>query len=50
MDPEIIWNLGLFVGPATSFFSLLGVIFFFYYRIDRERHREIIQALEARKH
>lgn len=47
--PDILWNLGLFVGPATSFFSLLGVIFFFYYRIDRSAHEDIVRQLEARK-
>ncbi len=49
VHPDILWNLGLFVGPATSFFSLLGVIFFFHYRIDRARHREIMQELETRR-
>ena len=46
---DILWNLGFFVGPATSFFSLLGVIFFFYYRIDRTTHEDITRQLETRR-
>ncbi len=45
---DIIWNLGFFVGPATSVFTLLGVVFFFFYRIDRKRHAEIAAAIKAR--
>ena len=34
---------------CSSDLSLLGVIFFFHYRIDRARHREIMQELETRR-
>jgi glycoside/pentoside/hexuronide:cation symporter, GPH family len=46
---DIIWNLGLFVGPATSVFTLMGVVFFFFYRIDRARHAEITRQIELRR-
>ena len=46
---EIIWNLGFFVGPATSVFSLLAVGLFFFYRIDKAAHDRIARALEERK-
>ena len=46
---DVIWNLGLFVGPATSIFSVLGIGLFLLYRIDKTRHAEIVQELEARR-
>ena len=46
---DIIWNLGLFVGPGTSIFTLLAMCLFFFYRIDRAAHRRIAQALEERR-
>lgn len=46
---DVIWNLGFFVGPATSIFSAGGVALFSMYRIDRARHAEIVRQLVARK-
>ena len=46
---DVIWSLGLFVGPATSIFSLLGVVSFLRYQIDKTRHQQIIRDLEARR-
>lgn len=46
---EVIWNLGLFVGPATSIFSAAGVVLFLFYRLDKARHAEIVRALQARR-
>jgi Na+/melibiose symporter-like transporter len=46
---DIIWNLGFFVGPATSVFSIASLFFFWFYRIDQRRHAEIIAQLAARK-
>ncbi len=45
---DVIWNLGFFEGPATSIFTIIGMLFYLGYRIDRARHAEIIAALEAR--
>ncbi len=45
---ETVWQLGFVAGPATSIFSLLALGFYLRYRIDRRRHAEIRQALEAR--
>ena len=38
-----------FVGPATSTFTLIGVVFFFFYRIDRARYAEITRGIERRQ-
>lgn len=46
---DVIWNLGLFVGPATSVFSAAGIGLFLFYRLDKSRHAEILQALEVRR-
>ena len=46
---DIIWNLGFFVGPATSVFSLLALGFFFFYRIDKAMHERIAATLAERK-
>ncbi|MDA0790539.1 MAG: MFS transporter [Proteobacteria bacterium] len=46
---EIIWNLGFFVGPATSIFTLMGVAIFVLYRMDQAKHREIVSELIARR-
>ncbi|MDE0694178.1 MAG: MFS transporter [Gammaproteobacteria bacterium] len=46
---EVIWNLGFFVGPATSFFSAAGVALFLLYRLDKARHATIARELRARQ-
>jgi Na+/melibiose symporter-like transporter len=46
VHPDVIFNLGLFRGPATSVFSLLALLLFFNYALSRERHVEIVQELE----
>lgn len=46
---DIIWKLGVYVGPATSIFTLMGVVFFFFYRIDRKRHEEITREIAERQ-
>ncbi len=46
---DVLWNLGFFVGPATSVFTLIGVCLFFFYGIDRNRHREIVTELSNRR-
>lgn len=45
---DVIWNLGFFVGPATSVFTLAAVCLFLLYRIDKARHARIVAALGAR--
>ena len=49
VSEEIVWQLGLIAGPATSIFTILGVLLFFRYKIDRARHREIIGLLRGGK-
>ena len=46
VDPDTIWWLGFCEGPATSIFTIIGVLFYMRYRIDRARHREILTALQ----
>jgi GPH family glycoside/pentoside/hexuronide:cation symporter len=49
VHPDVIFNLGLFQGPATSIFSLLALLLFFNYALSREKHVEIVQELERRR-
>ena len=49
VSEEIVWQLGFIAGPATSIFTILGVLLFFRYKIDRARHREIIGLLRVGK-
>ena len=49
VSEEIVWQLGFIAGPATSIFTILGVLLFFRYKIDRARHREIIGLLRGGK-
>jgi Na+/melibiose symporter-like transporter len=46
---DVIWKLGFAQGPATSVFSLCGLLLYLGYRLDRARHAEILRELEARK-
>jgi GPH family glycoside/pentoside/hexuronide:cation symporter len=48
VHPDVIFNLGLFQGPATSVFSLLALSLFFKYALSRERHVQIVQELKRR--
>ena len=45
---DVVWQLGFVVGPATSAFTLVGVLLFYGYPLTRSRHLEIIQALKKR--
>ena len=46
---ETVWNLGLIAGPATSTFSLLALLFYLRYRINRERHAHISERLQQQR-
>jgi GPH family glycoside/pentoside/hexuronide:cation symporter len=46
VDADTIWWLGFCEGPATSIFTITGVLFYMRYRIDRHRHAEILRELE----
>ena len=46
---DIVWDLGLIAGPATSIFSRAALGFYLRYRINYRRHREIVAELELRK-
>lgn len=47
--PETVWNLGFVQGPATSFFSFCGLLLYMGYKLNRERHAEIVAELERRR-
>jgi len=49
VDPDIVWTLGFVQGPATSVFTLLGLLLYTGYRLDRRRHAEIIAELDQRR-
>lgn len=45
---DISWQLGFIAGPATSVITLTGLILYLGYRIDRNRHAEIMAELDSR--
>jgi Na+/melibiose symporter-like transporter len=49
VDADTIWWLGFAEGPGTSVFTIIGVLFYMRYRIDRNRHRDIMAQLELRQ-
>jgi Na+/melibiose symporter-like transporter len=49
VDADTIWWLGFAEGPGTSVFTIIGVLFYMRYRIDRDKHRQIIMQLQERK-
>ena len=49
VEADIVWQLGLIAGPATSVFSTIGVLCYLFYRIDRKRHAGITAALAERQ-
>jgi len=48
VPPEKVFGLGLAVGPGLLAFYLLTLFFISRYRLSRERHREILVALDRR--
>ncbi|MCH7741886.1 MAG: MFS transporter [Proteobacteria bacterium] len=49
VDPDVIFNLGLFQGPITSVFTLGGLALYLGYKLSRSRHQEIVSELTRRK-
>lgn len=49
VDPGTIWWLGFAEGPGTSVFTIIGVLFYMRYRINRARHAEIMEALAKKR-
>ena len=49
VDPQVIFELGLFEGVIASAPTLLAVYFYGRYRIDKKRHAEILEALAAQR-
>ncbi len=49
MAAEKVDALGLAVGPGLMVFFLLTLLFVARYDLTRERHRAVMEALEARR-
>ncbi|MBW2416605.1 MAG: MFS transporter [Deltaproteobacteria bacterium] len=49
VDPDVIFRLGVAQGPATSVFTLLSLLFYFQYKLDRKKHAKIVEALAERR-
>ena len=45
---DIVWQLGMIAGPATSVITFFGMALYLRYKITRARHTEIVALLEAR--
>tara|TARA_B110000305_G_C18876718_1_gene375645 strand:- start:11 stop:556 length:546 start_codon:yes stop_codon:yes gene_type:complete len=45
---DTVWLLGFIAGPATSVFTVLGVLMYLGYQIDERRHQEIKRLLKER--
>jgi Na+/melibiose symporter-like transporter len=46
---DVVWNLGLVQGPATSVLTMIGLLLYLGYRLDRTRHAEIMLELDRRR-
>ena len=44
---DTVWWLGFWEGPGTAVFTIVGVLFYLGYQIDRRRHQEIVAALAS---
>jgi len=49
VSPDVLFNLGVIAGPATSIVGLAVLAFYFGYRLDRARIAEIQLELAARR-
>jgi len=45
---DTVWLLGFIAGPATSVFTVFGVLMYLGYRIDERRHQDIKRQLKER--
>jgi Na+/melibiose symporter-like transporter len=46
---DVLWDLGLYQTPLPSIFVLLGILLYAGYRLDRNRHAEIVRQLAERR-
>ena len=49
VPPETLVNLGLFYGPVVAGFAIVSLWCYQHYSLTRERHAEILDALNARR-
>ena len=49
VDPDVIFRLGVVQGPATSVFTLLSLLLYLQYRLDRKKHAGIAAQLAQRR-
>ena len=45
VDSEVVYNLGLIGGPIVSSLALISIYFFAQYKLDRQKHRELMEQL-----
>ncbi|MEM8497962.1 MAG: MFS transporter [Pseudomonadota bacterium] len=50
VDQDVIVRLGIVSGPLMGIAALLAMIFYTRYALTKERHLEILKALDARSH
>ncbi len=48
VDPDVIFRLGVMQGPATSIFTMLSLLLYLQYKLNRTKHAEIATQLAAR--
>ncbi|MBV1904472.1 MAG: MFS transporter [Pseudomonadales bacterium] len=49
VSENVVWWLGATEGPIMSCVSIMGILFFFRYKITRARHTEIVEQIAQRK-
>ena len=49
VPPETLVHLGLFYGPVVAGFAVVALWCYQHYNLTRERHAEILEALNARR-
>lgn len=49
LDDGILFRLGIAAGPVMSISAIISLVAYSRYKLNRERHQEILEALEARR-
>ena len=48
LDPEVLTRLGIMAGPVMGLSALIACLFYAQYNLNRNRHGQILEALERR--
>ena len=49
VSSDVIFRLGLAAGPIMGLAAVASIIFYAYYNLSRDQHREIVAALEKKR-